>query len=78
MHLVAPVLRQIQLEEKMSIQLSHLFISWIAQMWDSHGREYEIQGCTPHGIQSKKDQRYILTGFCVLVTEMREEMFQRD
>ena len=28
--------------------------------------------------QSKEDQRYVLTGFCVLVTEMKEEMSKRN
>ena len=43
-------------------------------MCDSHGKEYENRGCTPDGVQSKEDQKYILSRFCVLVTEMKEEM----
>lgn len=42
-------------------------------MCDSHGKEYENRGCTPDGVQSKEDQKYILR-FCVLVTEVKEEM----
>lgn len=77
MYLAAPVLRQVQLGEKTSIQLSHLFITQEAQMCDGRGREYENQECTPDGVQSKEGQKYILTGFCVLVTEMKEEMSKR-
>lgn len=59
MHLAAPVHRQVQLggnekkKKKTSIQLSHLFITREAQMCDGHGREYENQGCTLDGTQSK-------------------------
>lgn len=47
-------------------------------MCDSHGGEYENQECIPGIVQSKEDQRYLLTRFCVLVTKIKEEMSKRD
>lgn len=43
-------------------------------MCDSHGKEYENQRCTPDRAGSKDDQKHILSRFCVLVTEMKEEV----
>lgn len=72
MYLAAPVLTQVQLGEK----TGHSFLLHVKYRCAiAMGGNRETKGMFP--MESKEDQRYILTGFCVLVTKMKETTSKR-
>lgn len=82
MLLASPVLRQVQLGEKPSIQWSRLFImpAVLTSVFKKKSQEMEFENPwhTPTGVKSKEDLKYVLVGFCFLVTEMEVEMPKRN